>query len=432
MNYKESIQYLESYRKFGIRLGLSRMRHLLGLLGDPQKKFRSVHVAGTNGKGSVCAMTASVLKEAGYKTGLYTSPHLLDYTERIKINGRDIPRGRFASAVKKVKSVLDSGYSLKELPTEFELLTAAAFLYFAEKKTDIAVIETGLGGRLDSTNVVEPLVCAITNVELDHCRVLGSTVKKIAAEKAGIIKPGVPVVTACKNAEALNVVRAACKKNRCTLIRCAGSGAEIKVEPVSSSVRGQTVNMFSKGRTVKDIKIPFLGSHQALNAAVAAGVLFALQRFYAECSRSVSSSVLRKGFARARWPARFQVTGRRPLTVIDGAHNPSGIKELFKELAKFKTNKIFAVVGILKDKDYPGMIREICRHSGLVIAVSPESPRSCPAGLIASMSRKRGVPARTAGSPAEGLRLAMRLAGRCDAICVCGSLYTCAEVLQEA
>lgn len=428
MNYKESVRYLESFWKFGIKLGLSRITHLLHLLGNPQKRFKSIHVAGTNGKGSVCVMTASVLEEAGYKTGLYTSPHLLEYTERIKVNGRDISHAKFSRLIAKIKKIIDEKYSLKELPTEFELLTAAAFLFFAEEKADIAVIETGLGGRLDSTNVLMPVVCAITNIDLDHCSILGKTLSSIAKEKAGIIKRGVPVITACDKPAALKVIRERCKKQRAKLVACARKDADVIVEHLGSNAKGQMVNMFSLGKDIRGLFIPFLGAHQAVNAAVAAGVLMELQRkkFH------ISGNAFRRGFSCAKWPARSQVVRRRPLTIIDGAHNPSGVRALFKALAGSAKKDIIAVVGILKDKDYPAMIKEACRHCKLIIAVSADNPRSCPAGIIASLALKRKVRSVIAGSPAEGLRLATKMAGDRDRICVFGSLYTCAEVLREA
>lgn len=441
MKYSDSISYLESFWKFGIKLGLSRIEHLLELLDNPHKKFKSVHVAGTNGKGSVCALTASVLKKAGYKTGLYTSPHLKSYTERIKINGKNISRAKFARLIAKIRAVVERRYDLKELPTEFELLTAAAFLCFAEEKVDIAVIETGLGGRLDSTNVIEPVACAITNVDLDHCSVLGRTLSSIAKEKAGIIKRGVPVITGCDNPAALKVIRARCKKQHAELVTCAGKDADITVERLGTTAKGQMVNIFSADKDIRGLFLPFLGAHQAINAAVAAALLLELQNFSAlpagkagsdlqHKKFSITEKAFRRGFSLAIWPARFQVIKKRPLVVLDGAHNPSGIKELFKELTATKRRKLFAVVGILKDKDYQSMIKEISDSADLVIAVSPDNPRACTAAVLSGVARKCGVPAVVASSPKDGLAQALALASASDVICVCGSLFTCADILK--
>ncbi|MFA5104861.1 MAG: folylpolyglutamate synthase/dihydrofolate synthase family protein [Candidatus Margulisiibacteriota bacterium] len=446
MRYKDSIIYLESFWKFGIKLGLARIEHLLDLLDNPHKKFKSVHVAGTNGKGSVCVLTASVLKKAGYRTGLYTSPHLKDYTERIKINGKDISREKFARLITKVREVIEKQYTLKELPTEFELLTAAAFLSFAEEEVDIAVIETGLGGRLDSTNVIEPLACAITNVNFDHCSVLGKTLSSIAKEKAGIIKRGVPVVTACDKPSALKVIRTKCKKQRSMLITCAGKGADTTVERLWNSEKGQLINISSKDFNIRELYLPFFGSHQTLNAAVALALLLELRNFSASRpprKRSVagaatlqrkkfhiSEKAFRKGFASVRWPARFQVIKTNPFVVLDGAHNPSGVKALFKELSGLKKRKLIAVVGILKDKDFSNMIKTISGSADLVIAVMPDNPRACPAVVIAGEARKHGVAAVVAASPKDGLKRSLKLASALDAICVCGSLFTCADILK--
>lgn len=419
MRYSDSTAYLESFWKFGIKLGLSRIEHLLALLGDPQKKIKSVHVAGTNGKGSVCVLTASALKEAGYKTGLYTSPHLLDYTERIKINGKDISKAGFAKMIGRIRSVIESRYSLKELPTEFELLTAAAFLYFAEEKVDIAVIETGLGGRLDSTNVLKPAVCAITNIDLDHCAVLGGTLSSIAKEKAGIIKRGVPVVTACDKPAAIRVIRTVCAKNGARLIRVSAS-------LVRSDKRGTTLDMRAGQKRLKAVRLHFRGAYQAANAAVSLGILSELRRK----GFVISEKALRQGFLSARWPARFQVVQKKPLAVLDGAHNPSGIRALFRELSGIAHNRLLSVVGMMKDKDHDGMMDEICARSDLVIAVAPDNPRSIEPGVLASGARARGTEALIADSPAKGFKKALEIAAPSDAICACGSLFVCADILR--
>lgn len=402
MEYQASIKYLESFWKFGIKLGLGRMEHLLSVLGDPHKKFKSIHVAGTNGKGSVCAMTASVLKEAGYKTGLYTSPHLVDYTERIKINGRDISKKKFAGLIRDVRSAIMTKYVKKELPTEFEILTAAAFLCFAREKVDIAVIETGLGGRLDSTNVVYSEVCAITNIALDHCNILGHTVKAIAAEKAGIIKKNVPLVTAVSKGSAYDVIRKKCAGNNATLIKAGASD-------------------------VKRLPVPFSGEHQKENAAVCLGIISVLRAK----GFKISSSSVRRGLKNAKWPARFQVIGKDPVVVIDGAHNPSGMDSLSLELKRIKKGSLYVVLGVLKDKDYKKMCRTISSVSDRFFLTAPSHARACPPDVLADEIRKYRVPFEISGSPSEGLSRAIRSCGRGDVVCVCGSLFTCGEVLRS-
>jgi len=402
MEYQASIKYLESFWKFGIKLGLGRMEHLLSVLGDPHKKFKSIHVAGTNGKGSVCAMTASVLKEAGYKTGLYTSPHLVDYTERIKINGRDISKKKFAGLIRDVRSAIRTKYVKKELPTEFEILTAAAFLCFAREKVDIAVIETGLGGRLDSTNVVYPEVCAITNIALDHCNILGHTIKAIAAEKAGIIKKNVPLVTAVSKGPAYDVIKKICAGNNAALIKAGASD-------------------------VKRLPVPFSGEHQKENAAVCLGIISVLK----SKGFKISSSSVRRGLKNAKWPARFQVIGKDPVVVIDGAHNPSGMEALSRELKRIKKNKLYVVLGVLRDKDYKKMCRTISSVSDRFFLTAPSHTRACPSGVLAADIKKHHVPFEVSKSPSEGLDRALKSCGRGDIVCVCGSLFTCGEVLRS-
>lgn len=427
MKYEESISYLESFWKFGIKLGLSRINHLLEILGDPHKKFKSIHVAGTNGKGSVCAMTASVLKDAGYKTGLYISPHLLEYTERIKINRKDISRTGFSQLISKIKKAVDERYSLEELPTEFELLTAAAFLHFAEQEVDIAVIETGLGGRLDSTNVITPVVTAITNVDLDHCSVLGDTIAKIAREKAGIIKPGIPLVTASERPDALKIIRKECARNSSKIILCSGNDPDIRADIVGKSGDGQIMDVLYGKRTVKGLFVPLFGAHQSHNVAVVFGLLSELRNL----GFHITENTLREGLSRADWPARFQVINKRPLVILDGAHNPAGIKALLRTVSDMTKGDLYIVAGILKDKDLSGMMGIISRYADTVIAVAPDNPRACAPEVIASEAKKHGLKTVVGSFPDEGLKKSLKMASSSDVICVCGSLFTCADVLRS-
>lgn len=321
MNYK----YLESLEKFGINLGLDRIKFLLERLGNPQLKFKSIHVAGTNGKGSTCAMIASILKEAGYKVGLYTSPHLFDYAERIKINGKDISHRDFATGLKLVQKIANHLTAKPpNNPTVFEVLTAVAFWYFARKKVDYAVVEVGMGGRLDATNVIIPLVSVITNIDLEHTAVLGKTLAKIAVEKAAIIKPRVPVITAEDKPEALSVLQHQAQKNGSVLIQVSSKG--------------------------EGLKSGLLGEHQKANAACAvAAVRLA--------GIKVGKQAVLKGLRKVRWPGRFQVVSRRPLTIVDGAHNPAGIKVLVGTLRQqFPGKKLTFIFGTQTDKDSVSML----------------------------------------------------------------------------
>lgn len=325
-----NFSYLSSLEKLGMNLGLERIEMLLSKLGDPHLKFKSIHVAGTNGKGSTCAIIASILKAAGFKVGLYTSPHLLDYTERIKINGNNIPKKEFIRGLTLVKKL--STYQ----PTVFEVLTAVAFWYFAKKKIDYAVVEVGLGGRLDATNVIIPLVSVITNIELEHTEILGDTLEKIAAEKAAIIKKGVPVVTEEKKQGVLRIIREKAEEIGSELIR------EKRIE----------------NREWRNVAL--IGKYQQENAACAVAAIKA-------AGIRVTSNEIREGLRGVKWPGRFQVFSRRPLVIVDGAHNPAGIKALVSTLKGNFTNKFTIIFGCQKTKASDEMLRNLSKIANHLI-----------------------------------------------------------------
>lgn len=360
---------LSKFEKFGINLGLDRIEYLLDKLGNPHKKFKSIHVAGTNGKGSVCAMLSSILKESGLKVAMYTSPHLFKYNERIKINGKDISDKDLEKYFKKVTAILkhptlQCGVLVPgEHPTIFEILTAMAFKYFADKKVDIAVVEVGMGGRFDATNVLIPEVSVITTIDFDHTEYLGKTLKKIAFEKAGIIKPGVPVVVGKIKKEALDVIKKVAKKNGSDLYSVTDRTMSCPYDPM-----------------------PLIGPHQKQNAAVAVKVMDILCR-----GRILScpSSVIKKGLRKTRWPGRFQVISKKPLIIVDGAHNPAGIRALKVTIAeqKIKTplNLIF---GVQRSKDVDAMVKEISPIAKNVIVTQSSHPGAMPAGELAGKFRQ--------------------------------------------
>ena len=349
-----SYPYLDSLQKFGINLGLERITYLLEKLGNPHLKFKSIHVAGTNGKGSTCAMTASILKEAGYKVGLYTSPHLFDYTERIKINGKDISRQELKEGIRRIKKEAEAiRRDNKEIgqPTIFEVLTAVAFWYFAKKKMDYVVAEVGLGGRLDATNVLTPQVSVITNIDLEHTEVLGKTLKKIAGEKAAIIKPGISVVTAEMKKEALAVITQRAKKNRSLLI-----GVIDEQEAMKRNL---------------------LGEHQKLNAACA----IAAVRL---SGAKVTKTQVKKGLQKAEWPGRFQIVSKKPLVIVDGAHNPAGAKVFAGTVKKLYPKKKFVLLyGCIKAKDYLKSLAELKPFVETLILTKFNHPDSVDAEEIA-------------------------------------------------
>lgn len=409
MRYSESINWIESFWKFGIKLGLHRVSRLLDELENPHLKFKSIHVAGTNGKGSVCAFTASILKEAGYKTGLFTSPHLVDYTERFKINGKDMSRKKFTFYINRIKSIISSYKKNEEKPTEFEILTAIAFLYFADEKVDIAVIETGLGGRLDSTNVIEPVATAITNVELDHSDVLGKTRSMIAREKAGIIKAGVPLATSVDEGETLDIIKKKCGKMKAPLYL-------LQKDP------------FSRKAFIKKLNIPLRGEHQTKNASVAVAIADILNKK----GFNITDKSIKNGIERTVWPGRFQIVRKDPYLVIDGAHNPAGAQALRKTLLGFSNGrKIILVLGILSYKDFKEIIRILAPAADLVIATKPMHKKACEPEVIAKEASKYCKNTVIAGDVKSAVRKALDISNRNDVICVCGSLYTAGEALKS-
>ena len=375
------MKYLESLEKFGINLRLERITTLLDQLGNPQQSFNSIHVAGTNGKGSTCAMIASILNAAGYRVGLYTSPHLFHYTERIKINGKEISRKEFSRLIKLMQLLAEK---LELKPTVFEVLTAAAFLYFAQKKVDYAVVEVGLGGRLDATNVLTPLVSIITNIELEHTKILGNTLTKIAAEKAAIIKPHVPVVTAEIKPEPLKVIREKCEKSRSILIGV------------------------SPNQIIREPKL--LGPHQKINCATAIAAIRL-------AGIKVDHQHIRQGLKKVSWPGRFQVIQKRPLIIVDGAHNPSGTKVLRQTIQENYPGKKFSIIfGCQQDKDQGAMLKELSPIASRFIFTRSSHPQS----------------AKIKGEAAGGIRHAFALWDKKSPLLVCGSLFLIADFMKIA
>jgi len=402
-------KYLRSLEKFGINLGLKRINYLLAKLNNPQHKFRSIHIAGTNGKGSTAAMIASILKEADYKVGLYTSPHIIDYTERIKVKGKDIPKKDFRKCLKIVKGIarnprLKSGELFPTLqcgvagspenahPTIFEVLTAAAFLYFAHKKVDIAVVEVGLGGRLDATNVLKPLASVITNIDLEHTKVLGKALGKIAGEKAAIIKPGVPVITAEKKAPALKVIKKAAQKAGSVLVQ----------------VKGYDL-----------VKIPHLiGEHQKLNAGCAVAAI-RLARL------NVTRAQIVNGLRATEWLGRFQVVSRNPLIIMDGAHNPAGAKALKVTIKQQFPGKYTVIYGCQKTKDFKKVLTELKPITSRLIITSSSHTQAQDPRTIAKWVRGK-MTAHVCPTPSSALLV---WDGR-SPLLITGSLFLVADVYK--
>ncbi|MFH0887505.1 MAG: folylpolyglutamate synthase/dihydrofolate synthase family protein [bacterium] len=401
MNYLASIAYIESLLQHGIELGLDRVLKLLQGLNDPQLKFPSVLIAGTNGKGSVAAMLSAVLTNAGYKTGLYTSPHLVEYTERIRINEKDVSKELFASTVSKVKGAYEKLSNIKI--TEFEILTAIAFDIFAEQKIDIAIVEVGMGGRFDATNVLTPLCSVITNVDYDHTEYLGKTLEKIAYEKAGIIKPGIPVVTTESKKEALEVIKKIVGEKKAVLHQ---------ITKIQDTRYKQISNIKSP---ISNFESSLKGDYQKINTAVALKVLDVIK----DKGFNISDELIREGLQKVRWPARLEVVCDDPMIIYDGTHNVAGAVELAKELKKIKgTKRLCVVLGMQKNKDISGVLDQLMPITDHFIFTRSSHPGAVDPAFMQQLAKKAGC--EVIISPHDAVAAA-KLYG--DIICVAGSLF---------
>jgi dihydrofolate synthase/folylpolyglutamate synthase len=405
MTYEQALAYFESLGKFGIQLGLARIEALLERLGHPERRFRSVHVTGTNGKGSTTAMIAAVLNEAGIRTGMYTSPHLIDYPERLQLCGANISRPAFAEVIEQTKAMADAMIADGlESPTEFEVLTAAAFLWFARERAEIVVVEVGLGGLLDSTNVILPELAVITNVTLEHTDRCGDTVEEIAHHKAGIIKPGVPVVTGAAGA-ALAVIETAARQHGSV---CEVLGREFTVTG-SQIEQARQVFELRVGQTPPEFySIGLLGRHQTENAALAVRAC----QLLAQGDERLTPAVIRDGLAKAVWPGRFEIFPGTPLLILDGAHNPDGIRTLRQTLDDvFPGRAIMFLFGVLADKNHAEMARTLFRSCDRAVVVRPHSDRAAAAADIAREIAGFVAAVKTGDTIGEGLALAKEWAG---------------------
>lgn len=419
MNYNEALEYIHGTLKFGMKLGLHNMGVLLDLMGNPHRKLKFVHVAGTNGKGSTVSFISSILSEAGYRVGIYTSPYIERFTERIKIEEDEISEddlARIAAVVKEKVEIMVKGG--ENHPTEFEIVTAIAFQYFYENKCDVVVLEVGLGGRFDSTNIIDtPLVSVITTISYDHMDRLGNTLPEIAFEKAGIIKAGGETVVYPQAPEVEGVFRKACSERNSELHIVDFSSLNL----VEFSIDGQ---VFDYG-AYKALRISLVGDHQIKNAAVAVNTCQLLNNK----GYSITEDSIRKGLANARWPGRLEVLGRNPVFIIDGAHNIEGSQALYHNLNRyFPGKKIIFVVGVLKDKDYKSMIETVLPISQHFITVTPKSDRALSAEELGIFVGSYCKNVSVSDTIEEAVRKSMSIASKDDIICAFGSLYYIGEV----
>ena len=439
--YQDTLNYLYSFVDYSLtrsfryspeKFDLDRMQEFVGRLGNPQRAYPIIHVAGTKGKGSVSAMCASALRAEGYQVGLYTSPHLQDYAERIQVNGQPIQHVELIDLVQEIKPYLDQGTRL----TTFEITTALAFLYFARRGVSAAVAEVGLGGRLDATNVVEPVVSVITSISYDHTDILGKTLKEIAGEKAGIIKPGVPVVVAPQKDEARLAIETIASERPAPLTQV---GRDFLFAPVSHSLASQSMLVWpSSEQDLIDayiesggsqeweptrLNIPLLGYHQVENAATA----YAALQVGRKRGLAISDEAIRNGFSRTSWPGRFEVLSHHPLVVVDSAHNRDSALKLRLALDDyFPGRPVILVFGASEDKDIEGMFAELMPRVRQVIATQSYHPRAIETERLVEMAHRFGRPVKVVATVEDALAEAVRLAENGAMVLVTGSIFVAA------
>ncbi len=416
----DPVAYINEPRWRSMSLGLERITELLERLGNPQNSLRFVHVAGTNGKGSTCAFVSSILQQAGYRVGLFTSPYIDHFEERIRVDGSEIGHDDLVSVTLRVREAAEA---MDSHPTEFELMTAVAFEHFARRECDIVVCEVGLGGRLDSTNVITSVdVCAFAPISYDHCAMLGSTLTQIASEKAGILKKGAIAVSAPQEPEV------------CKVLDAQAARLDVPLRYVDAScIAGENGCFTFDG--VSNLSIPLQGSYQRVNASLAVLVCRAL----VEKGWKIDDGSVRRGLASASWPGRFEFLGRNPDVIIDGAHNIHAVRALARELsARYRPGSIVFAVGVMADKDYAPMLEMLASLASSFVCYEPDNPRALPAGQLAGAVSHALASAGASGSvgvhEAPTARAAVSCARELSAgklpICFCGSLYGIAAVKE--
>lgn len=423
MDYIEAINYINDKNKFGSRPGLDVIGKLLELMGNPHLDMKYIHVAGTNGKGSTSSYIASILKEAGYRVGLFTSPYLERFNERISINGKDIPDERLAEITERIKEkieiMLDEGY---EHPTTFEIVTAIAFVYFKEENLDYVVLEVGLGGRADSTNIIkDSLASVITTIDYDHTDVLGDTLDKIAYEKAGIIKENGLVISYPQKEEAYRVIREVAREKSALMVKCPME----KVEIIKLDENGGVFNFNYNNHIFKNLEIKLLGEFQIYNATLALVTILTLRD---KGIVNVSDEEIRKGLKKAQWKGRLEVLRRNPTFIIDGAHNLQAAMTLAKNLNRFKYDRLILGIGILKDKDVEHIVSTLVPLAEKVVITEVNMARKMEAEALEKIINKYNGNTYVEKDIERAIDKAFQLAGKDDIIVFSGSLYLIGDV----
>jgi dihydrofolate synthase/folylpolyglutamate synthase len=415
-SYAEAISYLYSLQKYGIKFGLSKTANLLKAFGNPHKGQRYIHIAGTNGKGSVASMLASILKASGLKVGFYSSPHLVRFTERFQINGEEISREDAGALAEEVKRAVVP----HEPPTFFEATTVMALVYFARQATDVAIMEVGMGGRLDATNLIDPLVAVITNISLEHQSFLGPRLLDIAGEKAGIIKPSIDVVTAATQPSVRALLQSKCDENRSVLWQV---GKEFRYR-----LTGSKLNYYGKDLTLRGLQLGLKGRFQARNGATAIGVIELLETK----GFNVPTHAIAEGLSRCRWPGRVQVVGTDPLIIVDGAHNPGAMRTLVDAIQSgFEYERLLLVIGVMADKEIRDILREVVPVSDHVIYTRPAYYRAAAPEVLEALGSDLGEPGEIVPLLPQAIERARALARPRDLVLISGSLFTVGEALTH-
>ncbi|WP_027399269.1 bifunctional folylpolyglutamate synthase/dihydrofolate synthase [Anaerovorax odorimutans] len=423
MTYEQLLEKIHNISRFGSKLGLERMSKLMELLSNPQNEMKVIHIAGTNGKGSVSRFLYTVLCENGYNVGLYTSPFLEKFTERIEFNGKEISQEDLVSAgeevFSKVEEMLFMGY---ESPTEFEIVTAIAFCYFYKKKVDFLVLEVGLGGRGDSTNIIEnPVATAITSISFDHMEYLGDTLEKIAAEKAGILKPGVPIITNIEDKSAAFVVEKMAKEKECPYYKT----SRVRIKNLSKNIDGYkfdaVVNIDGNNKQYDGLTISMIGMHQIENASCALMIIEVLRK---SNIIDIDEKIVYDGMKKARQAGRLEVINKNPYIIIDGAHNEAGAQALQSAIQDhFSGLRILMIAGILKDKDINKILEHFCKITNEFIATEPNNPRKLEAEKLCSEIIKRGKNCIAIANVKDVCDYIGKIKNEYDLIIIAGSLY---------
>jgi len=418
MNYAEALDWLYNVRRFGPERTLEPTRHALRLLGDPHLGFKSIHVGGTNGKGSTSAMIASILGAAGYRVGLFTSPHLERFTERIKVGGEEIPEEDVARLLGRIRPVFDELLGQGMPLRFFDIVTLLCFMYFQERRVDFALLEVGLGGRLDATNVVDPLVSVITNIGLEHTEILGDTLELIAGEKAGIIKPGRPLVTATREESVFRVFKARARELGCKVVRV---GYDTGYEKLGMDLGGVRFSLRSLRGEYRCLATPLLGDHQVVNAATAVAAVETL----AEHGFAVSEEAIRQGLRDVYWPGRLEVMSTSPLVIVDGAKDAEATEAIRRVVETgIPHRRLVAVVSISSDKRIPAMMRNICAVADtLILTTHGVMERAVDPWYLARLASENGKPSEVRPVADEAFARALELAGPGGMVLVIGSVF---------